>query len=228
VRCASDVDAVRRALFGVIAAMALNVASVAAADIGSHVRISDGDLRALTDHGTTRSETLRALLVRLDTTSVLVFVDGDWFLPSGVAGHTALITVVEEVRYVRVVIGCSLPLRQRLPINVVFGRAVSGRRTLKRRDGPSPFTEDDFVEDRDRQQSRRRVMRSFVKNGTVEPDDVFGLVFDLSRHRRDGRRSRAERNGCVPVSGHDHFVQGLVRGHAVAPVLTRTPETAQR
>jgi hypothetical protein len=103
-------------LRGVVVGVALSVASVAGVDIGSHVRISDGDLRVQTSRSAARSETLRSLLQQLDTTSVLVFVDCDWFLPSGVAGQTTFISALNGLRYVRVAIGCSLPLRQRLPI----------------------------------------------------------------------------------------------------------------
>jgi hypothetical protein len=105
-----------RVLFGVVAALVLSAASATADDLGSHVRISDGNLRALKDQGAVRSETFRDLLVRLDTTSVLVFVDCEWFLPSGVAAHTAFMTVVDGLRYVRVAISCSLPPRLRLPM----------------------------------------------------------------------------------------------------------------
>ena len=98
---------VRRVVCGAAIAvgMASSVPSSFAADRGSNVRISDGELRALKDHGVARSETFRTLLARLDTASVLVFVDCDWFLPSGVGGHLALLTAVEGVRYVRVAIG---------------------------------------------------------------------------------------------------------------------------
>ena len=103
-----------RVSFVVVAALALSVASVSAADLGSHIRISDANLRELKDQGAVRSETFRELLVRLEATSVLVFVDCEWFMPSGVGGHTAFMTVVDGLRYVRVAIGCSLSARLRL------------------------------------------------------------------------------------------------------------------
>ena len=58
------------------------------------------------------------------------------------------------------------------------GRAVSGCRCLGRRDRPPPFTGNDFGADRDRRLNWCSVMR-FVKDRTVDPDDVFDVVFDF-------------------------------------------------
>ncbi len=98
-----------------ITALLLTGAGTASADGASpHIRIRDRILRSLLDHGLAHSSTLNTLVAQIEESDVLVFVDCNLFLPSGVAARLTLVTSVGTMRYVRVEVRCSLQPRLQL------------------------------------------------------------------------------------------------------------------
>jgi hypothetical protein len=88
---------------------ALLAAAPARVQAGSpRVRTSSPYLRLLIASGVERSPTFRAIVERLETSDLIVEVECGRFTGSSLAGRTALLAALPDVRYVLVEVGCPL------------------------------------------------------------------------------------------------------------------------
>jgi hypothetical protein len=76
-----------------------------------HLRVLDRDLKALLEHGVTQSPTLDKLVAEVEATPLLVFVECNLRLPSGVGARTNFVTSVGDTRLLRVGVDCGLTNR---------------------------------------------------------------------------------------------------------------------
>ena len=81
-----------------------------------HLRILDGQLKSLFEHGLTQSPTLRALADKVGAASILVFVEGDIRMPERLGARLQFVTSIDGVRYVRVDINCPLAPRRQIAL----------------------------------------------------------------------------------------------------------------
>src|SRR5262245_31960521 len=88
----------------------------ASADTMPHLRILDGALKSLFEHGLTQSPTLRALADKVEAASILVFVEGDMRMSERLGAQLQFVTSVDGVRYVRVDINCMLAPRRQIAL----------------------------------------------------------------------------------------------------------------
>lgn len=86
------------------------------ADDSPHVRLVDRALVRPFETGLTRSPTLRRLVAAVEAAPVLVFVQCNPSLSSGIGARLQLVTTVQTVRYVRIEINCSLPDRRQVAL----------------------------------------------------------------------------------------------------------------
>jgi hypothetical protein len=91
--------------------MTLVFPTASTAQSSPHLRVLDQPLKTLLDRGAAQSPTLRGLLVEVEATPVLIFVECAVKLPSGVGGRMNFVTSVNRMRFVRVAIDCSLTER---------------------------------------------------------------------------------------------------------------------
>lgn len=89
---------------------------VAAQESAPHIRILNPDLNKVFVQATSRSQTLRALADKIEATPVVVYLDCDPYLPNALSGRIGLVASVQEVRYVRIDVRCSLPNIQLIPV----------------------------------------------------------------------------------------------------------------
>jgi hypothetical protein len=99
---------------GTALCIALSAATPFAAEDTLHVHVGDRSLTTLMERGMAGSGTFRSLVAQLDAAPIQVLVRCDSFMPEGLSGHLNLVTSVGSVRYVRVAIRCSLPVRKQL------------------------------------------------------------------------------------------------------------------
>src|SRR4029434_5131852 len=76
----------------------------------------DPELRALFHTGESHSHTFRALVEDTDAAPVLVFIDCSLLLPARCGERLSFVTSVTAVRYVRVLVDCSLPPRAQITL----------------------------------------------------------------------------------------------------------------
>lgn len=88
----------------------------ASADTVPHLRILDGQLKSLFEHGLTQSPTLRELADKIQEASILVFVESDMRMSERLGARLQFVTTVDGVRYVRVDINCTLAPRRQVAL----------------------------------------------------------------------------------------------------------------
>ena len=86
------------------------------AETAPRVRVLDARLKSLLDHGLMQSPTLRALVDKVEASSILVFVDGDMRMPERIGAQLNFVTSVNDVRYVRVDINVMLAPRRQVAL----------------------------------------------------------------------------------------------------------------
>ncbi len=86
------------------------------AETAPRVRVLDARLKSLFDHGLTQSPTLRAVVDKVEASSILVFVDGDMRMPERLGAQLKFVTSVNDVRYVRVDINVTLAPRRQIAL----------------------------------------------------------------------------------------------------------------
>lgn len=101
---------------GLALLISFGVSHSAFADTTPRIRVLDPALKALFDQGVAQSPTLRTLVERLETSSVLVFADADIRMPAGLGARLNFVTSVNGLRYVRVDIDCTLPPRRQVAL----------------------------------------------------------------------------------------------------------------
>lgn len=94
----------------------VTVANAAAQESAPHIRVLNPDLQAVFTQAAARSQTMRALIDRIEATPVVVYMNCDAYLPGALSGRIGLIASVAEVRYVRVDVRCGLPNIQLIPV----------------------------------------------------------------------------------------------------------------
>ena len=80
------------------------------------IRILDPILRELFEQGITQSPTLRALVEKVETSSILVFVDSDIRMPDRIGARLNFVTSMNGLRYVRVAVDCKLSPRRQVAL----------------------------------------------------------------------------------------------------------------
>jgi hypothetical protein len=100
----------------VVLILTLFLPYTASADTLPRIRILDGPLKALFDHGVTQSPTLSALVEKVEASSILVFVEGDMRMPERLGARLTFVTSINGVRYVRVDINCMLAQRRQVAL----------------------------------------------------------------------------------------------------------------
>jgi hypothetical protein len=105
-----------RTVVGGLVTASLLCPSTLHAEAPPRVRVSDERLRVHLKEAAGRSPTLSALLAELNASSVLVFVDCNWFLPAALSGQVSLVSVISGVRYVRVDLRCLTPQTQLMAV----------------------------------------------------------------------------------------------------------------
>ena len=88
----------------------------ASAETTPHLRILDGQLKSLFEHGLTQSPTLRELADKVEAAPILVFVEGDIRMSERLGARLQFVTSVDGVRYVRVDINCTLAPRRQIAL----------------------------------------------------------------------------------------------------------------
>jgi hypothetical protein len=88
----------------------------ASAQTAQHIRILDSELSALFHTGESHSHTFRALVEDTNAAPVLVFIDCSLSLPARLGARLSFVTSVPAVRYVRVLVDCSLPPRTQITL----------------------------------------------------------------------------------------------------------------
>ena len=86
------------------------------AETAPRVRVLDAHVKSLFDHGLTQSPTLRALVDKVEASSILVFVDGDMRMPERLGAQLNFVTSVNDVRYVRVDVNVLLAPRRQIAL----------------------------------------------------------------------------------------------------------------
>jgi hypothetical protein len=81
-----------------------------------HLRILDGPLKSLFEHGLIQSPTLRELADKVEAAPILVFVEGDIRMSERLGARLQFVTSVDGVRYVRVDINCTLAPRRQIAL----------------------------------------------------------------------------------------------------------------
>lgn len=114
-RAASRVGEVLSRL-GLALLISFGVSHNAFADTAPRIRVLDPGLKELFDQGVAQSPTLRTLVERLETFSVLVFADADIRMPVQLGARLNFVTSVNGLRYVRVDIDCTLPARRQVAL----------------------------------------------------------------------------------------------------------------
>lgn len=120
------------------------VAADAVPDVSSqpHVRIIDGRLRTLFEEGLHRSPTLRRLVLRLEASDVVVYLQPDVHAVGDLAGRLTWLSAVNGVRYVVVrVRRLASVLQQLAMMGHELQHAVEVAETPEIVDGPSMFRE---------------------------------------------------------------------------------------
>jgi hypothetical protein len=86
------------------------------AETSPRIRILDGPLKSLFEHGVTQSPTFRTLVEKVEASSILVFVEGDIRMPERLGARLNFVTSVNDLRYVRVDINCTLAPRRQIAL----------------------------------------------------------------------------------------------------------------
>src|SRR5258705_10148403 len=92
----------------------VSLATTNASRDGDHVRTIDTRLRAAIADGMTRSPAFRELESQLNASDVIVYVDRECTLHSGLVGRLSFMSAVGERRFVSVRIGCTLTGTQQI------------------------------------------------------------------------------------------------------------------
>ncbi|MEO8256279.1 MAG: hypothetical protein ABI868_02940 [Acidobacteriota bacterium] len=95
-------------------AMASSAAGAFALDGTSHIHVSDRILKGLIERGMAGSETFQSVVAQVDAAPIVVFVNCDLFMPTGLGGRLHFMSTVGRIRYVRVALRCTLPSSRQL------------------------------------------------------------------------------------------------------------------
>src|SRR5262245_4413476 len=115
------------------------------AETAPRVRVLDAHLKSLLDHGLMRSPTLRALVDKVEASSILVFVDGDMRMPERLGAQLNFVTSVNAVRYVRVEINVMLAPRRQIALlahELQHALEIAGRPEIQDIEAMESFYED--------------------------------------------------------------------------------------
>jgi hypothetical protein len=96
--------------------LAVGVPHASLAQNAPRIRILDPILRELFEQGITQSPTFRALVEKVETSSILVFVDSDIRMPDRIGARLNFVTSVNGLRYVRVAVDCKLSPRRQVAL----------------------------------------------------------------------------------------------------------------
>jgi hypothetical protein len=81
-----------------------------------HVRAPDDRVRALLTYGFHRSETFADLLLQLNRSDVIVYIEALMTLPKETMGRITIVPIVGDARYLRMQIRADLPRREAIAL----------------------------------------------------------------------------------------------------------------